>query len=200
MKLHPPQSYSQYGEDQWIACHCDLPPVGTFIEVGAADGIRNSNTYALEQLGWYGPAIDPDPRNASRLARARKWPLTAAVSTSPGIQRFAQPADDTLGALLPTAGLREPGLRVPCLPLSWVLAAYGIVSIDLLSVDTEGTELDVLSSFDWSLCPPRIAIVEFNTLGRPDNSANVLRWFAGKPYTMRLRTVANFIFTRIDRP
>jgi FkbM family methyltransferase len=195
MKFDLPHTYSQYGEDRWIADNLDLPRTGCFIEVGAADGIRNSNTFALEQVGWFGVAIDPDPRNAERLARNRKWPLTAAVSSALTISRFALPSDPTLGALAPSGDPREPGLRVPCLSLAVVRRAYGITALDLLSVDTEGTEIDVLDSLDWSVCPPRIVVVEFNTLGRPDNSGNVLQWFAGKPYTMRHRTVANFVFT-----
>src|SRR5207244_13248216 len=34
-----------------------------FVDVGSADGTHNSNTKALEQLGWRGICIDPFPKN-----------------------------------------------------------------------------------------------------------------------------------------
>ena len=53
--------YSQYGQDRWIA-ETVLPgkQAGVFVDVGAHDGVRFSNTLFLErQLNWTGLAIEP---------------------------------------------------------------------------------------------------------------------------------------------
>jgi hypothetical protein len=45
--------------------HAIFPGVtdGYFVDIGAGDGIKGSNTKALEDLGWTGVAIDPFPTN-----------------------------------------------------------------------------------------------------------------------------------------
>lgn len=56
--------YSQFGQDRWIM-GAVYPGVtnGYFVDVGAADGTKFSNSKAIEDLGWTGVAIDPLPTN-----------------------------------------------------------------------------------------------------------------------------------------
>jgi len=56
--------YAQFGQDKWII-QWVFPGVtdGYFVDIGAGDGIKGSNTKALEDLGWTGLAIDPFPTN-----------------------------------------------------------------------------------------------------------------------------------------
>jgi len=44
----------------------------TAVDIGAGDGVRGSNTYALFVKGWRGVGIEGDGRRARRLARAYK--------------------------------------------------------------------------------------------------------------------------------
>jgi hypothetical protein len=44
----------------------------TAVDIGAGDGIRGSNTYALFKRGWRGVGFEGDERRARRLARAYK--------------------------------------------------------------------------------------------------------------------------------
>jgi hypothetical protein len=46
--------YSQYGEDRRLIENIPLPGIGTFAEVGAADGRTFSNSLVFESLGWGG--------------------------------------------------------------------------------------------------------------------------------------------------
>ena len=48
MSIH---SYSQFGEDAFIAQHFDPDYKGICIDIGATDGIGMSNTYHFEQHG-----------------------------------------------------------------------------------------------------------------------------------------------------
>ena len=48
---------SQTGQDQWVLENWPQP--GTFLELGAYDGIEFSNTLALEERGWRGYLIEP---------------------------------------------------------------------------------------------------------------------------------------------
>ena len=56
--------HSQMDQDRWIV-HRVFPGIkdGYFVDVGSADGVRQSNTKVLEDLGWSGVCIDPFPKN-----------------------------------------------------------------------------------------------------------------------------------------
>ena len=52
--------YSQSGEQRFILEYFGNY-VGRWLEIGAADGISMSNTYALAKKGWGGVCVEPDP-------------------------------------------------------------------------------------------------------------------------------------------
>jgi hypothetical protein len=61
-----------------------LPAIGTFVEAGANDGFRQSNTYYLERwLGWNGLLVEPVPSLAEQARRERKAPIVCAALVSP---------------------------------------------------------------------------------------------------------------------
>ena len=65
---------SQFGEDRWLAqtLFCDKCPSRTYVEIGALDGVKYSNTLLLErQLYWHGVLIEGHPDNAARLFHSR---------------------------------------------------------------------------------------------------------------------------------
>ena len=64
--------YSQCGEDQhMIEKYFASRSNGIFLELGAMDGLKFSNTKALEDLGWRGFLIEPDPRSFENLQANR---------------------------------------------------------------------------------------------------------------------------------
>ena len=70
-------SKSQHGEDQYLlpmllaATGGDAP--GTFVELGALDGVTFSNTFAIERcLGWSGVLIEADPVNFELLVKSER--------------------------------------------------------------------------------------------------------------------------------
>jgi hypothetical protein len=72
-------SYSQQDEERIILEHFGNR-TGTFLDVGAADGVKFSNTRALYEHGWGGHLVEPNPREFVKLldlyahdARALLW-------------------------------------------------------------------------------------------------------------------------------
>jgi hypothetical protein len=56
---------------------------GFFVEVGANRPQQESQTWHLEQLGWTGVLIEPQPNLADDLARKRTAKVFAAACSSP---------------------------------------------------------------------------------------------------------------------
>ena len=59
-----PTYHSQWGQDRWVAEKV-FPGVkdGYFVDVGSGHGTKDSNTKALEALGWSGVCVDPFPQS-----------------------------------------------------------------------------------------------------------------------------------------
>jgi len=188
--------YSQFGEDQWIAENLALPSCGTFVDIGAGDGVTHSNTFYFEQLGWSGFCVEADPRLFDVLKRNRRMAESCAVSTTRGKR------DYYLNKALPyLSGLLREGeeyytVEVLSVTLQELLVKHSFASIDLLSVDVEGSEIDVLNSFDFEAFKPRIVIIEYNTFGMESKESEIALFFENRPYRIVHKTFANMIYLK----
>ena len=64
--------YSQYKQDEWLYNnHFKNKKNGTFLEIGADDGIDKSNTKFFEDLGWVGMCIEASPKRFKLLKNNR---------------------------------------------------------------------------------------------------------------------------------
>lgn len=182
--------HSQFGEDAWIEKYLNFP-VGTFCEVGAFDGVNGSNTKHFEELGWKGICIEPVPGNAAKCMENRSAVTWCCAVGNASYKPFYLGSDQGAG------GLECSGPKVfpVCVcPLSSLVLASGFKQIDLLSIDTEGTELEV-----WNTrgpLEPKIVIMEYLTWGKPPRDLDIYRVMAADGYTQVHRTEANLIFTK----
>ena len=140
---------------------------GFFVEVGANDPHARSQTYHLEQKGWTGLLIEPQPDLADALRANRRAKVFAVACSDP-----AHDGDTlTLHVAGPLSSLNRermaPGtvpdgtIAVPVRTLDRVLAEGGAQpGFDFLSIDVEGHELEVLSGFDARRWRPRLILLE----------------------------------------
>jgi FkbM family methyltransferase len=152
-----------------------LPSAGTFLEIGAADGYSQSNTYYLERFrGWRGILIEAVPSQARICKTVR--PNAFCVNAVCVAVRGAGPArvlDQNLMSVVvdrPVSGLparvmssREP-LKIPTTTLSEVIDSSPFGKVDLITIDVEGAELDVLAGLDFKRHRPRWLLVETNQI------------------------------------
>lgn len=184
---------SQFQEDAWLDANwvkLGLPDVGFFVEFGAGDGVHFSNTYWLEMdRGWTGLLIEPDPRN---VVNRPGIPVERACVGPAGAAEFClHPTDGYLSGKLRTEGER---IEIPSLPLSDILRKHNVETVDLISIDTEGTEVEAWRTLDLNRWRPRIAIVELYTWQLPDTSRETIKAMKADGYTMIKRTEGNGIF------
>lgn len=186
-----PNDHSQCGESSWILENLKPEP-GFFVEVGAFDGVQSSNTFLFESLGWTGYLIEADPFLAARSQSNRQSPTLCCAVGYPGSIHpfFINMADRGLSGLDRKEGKIVP---VPVLSLDFICIHEGIKKIDLLSIDTEGTEMAVWTSL--SKVKPTIVIIEYNTLGRQSQEPELTTLFRVDGYKLRHKTEYNLIFT-----
>lgn len=156
-------SQSQIMQDLWVLFELSDKRAGFFVEFGATNGITLSNTHLLEkQMGWTGILAEPNPSFHGRLARERNCAIShAAVHATTGEAMFLctdKPAFSRLAAVRPDDIFEREGrrvvkqeTRVETLSLNDLLDHHDAPDvIDYISIDTEGAELDVLSTLDFS--------------------------------------------------
>jgi len=144
---------------------------GTFVEVGANDGIAYSNTYQLAELGWKGVCIEPVPHLFQKLFvnhinHKNMTLVNMFVSSEAGeIDMFEHDEMFTgdpewLGKL--NGRLAHKFItKAKTETLDVILNNAGIVpEFDLLVIDVEGHELSVLSGFSIAYWHPKLVIIE----------------------------------------
>jgi FkbM family methyltransferase len=162
-------SHAQLFQDYWALHECAGKRDGYFVEFGAADGVTLSNTLLLEQrFGWRGVLAEPNPDYIDALRRNRRSAVSDACVWRESGHELDFVRDgylSTIAAFDDGAGERDPArrVRVRTLSLMDLLAEYAAPSaIDFLSIDTEGSEYDILERFDFDRYDIACIAVEHN--------------------------------------
>jgi FkbM family methyltransferase len=168
---------------------------GFYIEVGANDPRQNSLTYILERLGWTGMLIDPLRKCYEKLVRDRPRSrcFHCACVSAEKIGKITLHAPDPASVVATveknvddfdiTYGYTE---TCDAVTLESLVQQVGPTRIDFLSLDTEGTELDVLQGFDLRRHRPRLILLE-------DKLYNLAKhqYLVGQGYRLVKRTMLN---------
>jgi FkbM family methyltransferase len=145
---------------------------GTFLEVGANNGV-NSNTLHLEVcLGWRGVLVEGHPATFELLRhnRPRALVVSSAMCRTHGTVAYTSGALPTAGILASSSPRqriiwRNRTTSVPCGPLSDWLRLLRMSHIDFFSLDVEGAQRLVLCSMDWTSISVSVLVVECKAVG-----------------------------------
>lgn len=194
-------SRSQLGQDIFVLSELGFKKNGFFVEFGAANGIDLSNTYFLEkEFRWTGILSEPATIWHDQLKKNRScWVDTDCVWEISG-QKIE--FNETVVAELSTinrfssgdlhSGARKGGrtYKVSTVSLNDLLTRYDAPPvIDYLSIDTEGSELAILSSFDFKKTKIRVITCEHNYTPMRDKIFDLL---TGNGYTRKYEQISKF--------
>jgi FkbM family methyltransferase len=161
MRLLPylPYTHSQAGQDLFVLSQIGAKREGYFVEFGATQGVNISNSYFFEShLGWNGIVAEPARMWHRELRRNRKCHVeTRCVwSASGATLRFSEAAElstvsDYVDSDFLAASRRgKESYEVRTISLNDLLEEYQAPRIiDYLSIDTEGSEFEILNAFDF---------------------------------------------------
>lgn len=184
------RSVSQLGQDIWALEKSGFKRGGYFVEFGATDGVLLSNTWLLEtEFGWNGLCAEPNPVYFAELKQNRRCTVSeACIGARTGdevdfilAEEYGGIADYAAEDMHADrrAAYRTEGqvMRVETISLDDFLRQSGAPrDIDYLSIDTEGSELDILTAFPFDRWNVSLITVEHNNTPQRD----ALRALLGK--------------------
>ena len=168
------QSKAQLHQDIFVLSEVDFKKEGYFVEFGATNGHDLSNTHLLEtQFNWQGIVAEPAKSWHQDLKNNRDCHIeTDCVWRETGKSLLFNEVDDgelsTLDEFTKSdhfSKKRKKGTTysVTTISLNDMLEKYNAPrEIDYLSVDTEGSEYEILSHFDFDSYNIKVITVEHN--------------------------------------
>lgn len=164
---------SQFGQDAFVLARLLFKKGGYFVDFGATDGVSGNNSYILEKhYGWKGILAEPARCWHEALQRNRSadmdWSCVAANSggSIPFYEKgvlSGMRSHIPLGSRLKRLTKPRRFYDVPTISLLDLLKKHRAPKIiDYLSMDTEGSELEILSAFDFSAYRFRVITCEHN--------------------------------------
>lgn len=158
--------FSQYDEENIIDSFFKKKKDGFVVEIGAADGINNSNSRKLILDGWSALLIEPNPNNFSKLEKlypendkVKILNLGCSNTTEENINFYVDQNDEF--EQLSTFSLEQVQKckemygcefiekRVDVVKTSDIFLKNKISKINFLSVDTESFDYKVISGIDF---------------------------------------------------
>ena len=138
---------------------------GVFVEVGANEPVKGSQTYHLEQRGWNGILVEPLAECVDELRRTRAATVFAAAAGAPEDEGKDLPllvagGLSTLNSRIKEGVVPTERRMVPIRTLNAMLREAGIERIDFLSIDVEGAEMAVLDGLDLARFAPKLVLLE----------------------------------------
>jgi FkbM family methyltransferase len=154
-------SYSQLNQDTEVLNFYKNKTDGFFIEIGASDGIDLSNTYLLEKkYNWKGICIEPVPEKFKLLCNNRPGSFCCDMAVYKESNKeviFDIANNDTLFSGISeeidchknSVNANKTQIIVKTISFNDLLEKYNApLFVEYLSLDTEGSELEILKSVD----------------------------------------------------
>jgi FkbM family methyltransferase len=148
---------------------------GTFVEIGVGSGKSISNTYLLEnEFGWNGLLIEPCRAFHSSIAEHRKAKLDKRAASSiedaeleffetTGNGEFSYASNAKAKSGKAPSDKKFTSYKVQTATLNRIFAEHKIPkTIDFISLDTEGSEIDILKGLDLSIYQVGLFCIEHN--------------------------------------
>jgi FkbM family methyltransferase len=176
-----PHSMAQMRQDIFVAVSTQFKMSGYFVEIGATDGRYLSNSFLLEnKFGWTGILVEPAKCWHETLYKTRRSVIETRcvfshsncnlvfreVETDKALSTILKYTDSDLHK---SARNKGEDYSVQTVSLEELLLQNEAPkSIDYLSIDTEGSEFDILNSFNFDTYEFGIVSCEHNYTANRD--------------------------------
>jgi FkbM family methyltransferase len=188
-KFIPPVPFqSQLGQD-YLATVL-FGSSGFFVEFGATNGVELSNTYALEKMGWQGILAEPSKKwhDQLRVNRPNTSISFECVWTHSNEKlEFSEASSGVLSTLSQFVKSDHHNRQIAEEYSVNTISLQDLLDerkaprfVEFLSIDTEGSELEILSAFNWEERSFGFIAVEHNYTEKREE---IFKFLSSKGYT-----------------
>lgn len=166
------KSKSQIKQDLFALLESDFKKEGFFVEFGATNGITLSNTHLLEkEFNWNGILAEPARKWHEDLKKNRNCHIETDCVWRESVSSL-EFIESSIGELSTLSNFKSSGehekarrdsvkYQVNTISLNDLLDKYKAPEVmDYLSIDTEGSEFEILSQFDFQRYKFRVICCE----------------------------------------
>lgn len=189
-EMKPNMYFAQEGEDVLLERIFERIKKGIYLDIGANDPVRFSNTYKLYLKGWHGYIVEPN-KNLSkkfRQVRERDTVFNLGISDQNGFlvyymydetayNTFSYKVTEELSALGITFIASSKVNVITLKEFIELIPREDIARIDFLNIDVEGLDLNVLISNDWTKFRPKVICVEDLESGKRESDQTTVTSF-----------------------
>ena len=195
------KSKSQINQDMVVLHELKFKRDGYFVEFGAANGMDLSNTYMLEkEMGWTGIVAEPAMIWHEDLLKNRSchisfdcvWTKSHEEIEFNEVSAAELSTIDSFSGLDGHAQTRAEGKKYKvytCSLLDLLKKYKAPKDIDYLSIDTEGSEFEILSAFDFDAYKIKVITCEHNFSPMRDKIMDLLY---SKGYIRKYQELSQF--------
>jgi FkbM family methyltransferase len=168
------ESYAQCGEDMIVAYIFEVN-LGiknpSYLDIGAHHPSYLSNTFHFYRRGFKGILVEPDPQQFEiiKAARSRDTCLNVGIGIGDAAAADFYVMDDCTLSTFSKAevdsyarsGMKVAKvIRVPLVTVEEVIKLHATSTPNFVSIDTEGLDLEILESIDFTRFRPQVLCVE----------------------------------------
>lgn len=204
-------SYSQFSEDSMLVDFIserlqDPNYRGFWVDIGAHDPVRYSNTKIFSDIGWRGINVDAMPEAIEKFNKQRKRDININVGVGPdeGDMPYYIFDAGVINTFDKEFADKQVGLRevrsIRMMTLEHVLDQYlpEGCHIDFMTIDAEGLDFKILKSNDWDKYRPDYVLVEVHGEDRSAvANSEVARYMNNVGYSFVAQGILTAFFKRI---
>ena len=207
--------YSQ-GKEQEVILEYFKGRTGTFVDLGANDGLTLSNTRALLESGWQGVLVEPIPAAFEKLIQNADYfikngkakAMQVAIAPKDGPIELHESGTHLrkgdvglLSTLVPSemdrwkrSGEEFSSVTVPGMTVKSFIREIALPQINFFSIDCEGMDLDILTQLDLRAHDCEMLCIEYNNNKVAESIMSV--YCANHGLRLIKRNFENLIFAR----
>ncbi len=207
-------TYSQHGEDILIKAALKMLGVEkpSYLDIGTNYPVLGNNTHLFYSQGSKGVCIEPNPELFELVIKSRKRDICLnigiGIETSKGLDFYVM-SGNALSTFVKSEAEKyvrennygtqkiEKVIKVPVMPVNFVLRDHFPNGVDVISLDTEGYDFEILKSFDFKKYRPKVFCIETlryekeNKLKKQDD---IIAYMIEQGYFLYADTYVNSIF------
>ncbi len=196
--------YSQNNEEE-IILNYFKENKGTFLDIGAFTGKELSNTHAIALLGWNGICVEPSDNVYPALEKLYKDNdkielHKTCIGDFNGEIEFYDSGGDAISSTMQSetfkweqAGIKFTPTVSPIITVEELIKRSKYKKFDFISIDTEGTNFEILKQIDPEALGVKMLCIEWNSI--PEEKTKIMAYMFGYGFELIHENGENLIFT-----